>query len=47
MTRVLIVEDEPGLRKALAINLRARKYDVTAVSDGGAALAGAARQPPT
>ena len=46
MTRVLIVEDEPGLRKALAINLRARKYDVTAVSDGGAALAGAARQPP-
>ena len=46
MTRVLIVEDEPGLRKALAINLRARKYDVTAAADGRAALAGAARKPP-
>ena len=46
MTRVLIVEDEPGLRQALAINLRARKYEVTAVGDGGAALAAAASQPP-
>jgi two-component system KDP operon response regulator KdpE len=46
MTRVLIVDDEPGLRQALAINLRARKYEVTAVGDGGAALAAAASQPP-
>jgi two-component system, OmpR family, KDP operon response regulator KdpE len=46
MTRVLIVDDEPGLRQALAINLRAREYEVTAVGDGGAALAAAASQPP-
>ena len=46
VTRVLIVEDEPGLRRALAINLRARDYEVTAVGDGGAALAAAAAEPP-
>ena len=46
MTRVLIVEDEPGLRRALTINLRARHYDVTAVGDGGAALSAAATEPP-
>jgi two-component system KDP operon response regulator KdpE len=46
MTRVLIVEDDRGLRQALEINLRARKYEVTAVGDGTAALAAAAGQPP-
>ena len=46
MTRVLVVDDEPGLRKALAINLRARKYDVDVAADATAALASAARQPP-
>ena len=46
MTRVLIVEDEPGLRRALQINLRARDYEVTAVGDGGSALSAAAAQPP-
>lgn len=46
MTRVLIVEDEPGLRRALVINLRARDYEVTAVGDGGAALSAAAVEPP-
>ena len=46
MTRVLIVEDEPGLRRALVINLRARDYEVTAVGDGAAALAAAAAEPP-
>ncbi|MDX6325708.1 MAG: two-component system, OmpR family, operon response regulator KdpE [Nocardioidaceae bacterium] len=46
MTRVLIVEDEPGVRKALAINLRARGYEVAAVANGKAALAGAATDPP-
>jgi two-component system KDP operon response regulator KdpE len=46
VTRVLIVEDEPALRRALGINLRARKYDVTAVANGGAALAAAAKDPP-
>jgi two-component system KDP operon response regulator KdpE len=46
VTKVLIVEDEPGLRRALVINLRARDYEVTAVGDGTAALAAAAADPP-
>jgi len=46
MTRVLIIEDERGLRQALRINLRARDYDVTAVGDGAAALTAAASEPP-
>jgi two-component system KDP operon response regulator KdpE len=46
VTRVLIVEDEPGLRRALQINLRARDYEVTAVGDGAAALSAAAAAPP-
>jgi two-component system, OmpR family, KDP operon response regulator KdpE len=46
VTKVLIVEDEPGLRRALVINLRARDYDVTAVGDGAAALSAAAAEPP-
>jgi two-component system, OmpR family, KDP operon response regulator KdpE len=46
VTRVLIVEDEPGLRRALVINLRARDYDVTAVGEGAAALSAAAAEPP-
>ena len=46
MTRVLVVDAERPLRQALAINLRARQYDVTAVADGAAALEAAAREPP-
>jgi two-component system KDP operon response regulator KdpE len=46
MTRVLIVEDEPGLRRALAINLRAHGYTADATPDGAAALRQAARHPP-
>ena len=46
MSRVLVVDDEPGLRRALAINLRAREYDVDVAADANAALASAARQPP-
>jgi two-component system, OmpR family, KDP operon response regulator KdpE len=46
MTRVLVVEDERGLRQALAINLKSRGYEVTAVADGSAGLAAAAAQPP-
>jgi len=45
MTRVLVVEDEPGLRRALAINLRAR-YEVIEAADGASALSAASRQPP-
>ncbi|HEX7289720.1 MAG TPA: response regulator, partial [Conexibacter sp.] len=46
MTRVLIVEDEAGLRRALAINLRAHGYAPDVASDGAAALQVAARHPP-
>jgi two-component system KDP operon response regulator KdpE len=46
MTRVLAVDDDPGLRRALAINLRARQYEVDLAEDGASALAAAARHPP-
>jgi two-component system KDP operon response regulator KdpE len=46
VTRILIVEDEPGLRRALTINLRARKFEVVAAADGATALAAAASDPP-
>lgn len=38
MTRVLIVEDDPSLARALTITLRARGYEVDAVPDGARAL---------
>jgi len=34
MTSVLVVDDEPGLARALAINLRAHGYDVATAADG-------------
>jgi two-component system, OmpR family, KDP operon response regulator KdpE len=46
MSRILVVDDEPGLTRALAINLRAHGYDVSTASDGATALAAAANQPP-
>jgi two-component system KDP operon response regulator KdpE len=46
MSRVLVVEDEPGLRQALGINLRARGYEVTLAGSGAQALEAAARRPP-
>ena len=46
MTRILLVEDEPGLLRALGINLRARGYEVDTAGDGTTALATAARHPP-
>ncbi|MFJ9710975.1 response regulator [Streptomyces sp. NPDC101234] len=46
MTRVLVVEDDPQLVRALVINLQARKYGVDAAPDGATALRlAAARQP--
>ncbi len=46
MTRVLVVEDDPQLVRALLINLQARKYGVDAAPDGATALRlAAARQP--
>jgi two-component system KDP operon response regulator KdpE len=41
MNRILIVEDEPQLLRALTINLRARGYDVKPVADGRSALVAA------
>ena len=46
MSRLLIVEDEPALRRALAIHLKARGYAVDAVGTGSAALRAAAAHPP-
>jgi two-component system KDP operon response regulator KdpE len=46
VNRVLVVDDDPGLRRALAINLRARDYEVDVAADATAALAAAARRPP-
>ncbi|WP_040422026.1 response regulator [Actinopolymorpha alba] len=44
--RVLVVEDEPQLARALAINLRARQYAVDVAADGRSALDLAARARP-
>ena len=44
--RILIVEDEPALLRALRINLRARGYDVATAPTGRDALAEAERRPP-
>jgi two-component system, OmpR family, KDP operon response regulator KdpE len=46
MTRVLVVDDEPQIVRALRINLRARQYDVDAAGDGASALRAATRHPP-
>src|SRR5438552_14139677 len=46
MTRVLVVDDEPQLARALAINLRARRYDVDVAGDGRTALDLAASKSP-
>ena len=46
MSGILIVEDDPQMLRAVSINLRARHYTVTAVSDGAAALKAAAGNPP-
>ena len=42
MSRVLVVDDEPQILRALRINLRARGYDVTTAADGREALDAAA-----
>ncbi len=46
MTRVLVVDDDAVLLKALAINLRARHYEVDTAADGATALRRAAASPP-
>ncbi|MEU2826742.1 response regulator [Streptomyces bacillaris] len=46
MTRVLVVEDEPPLVRALTINLQARAFEVDAAPDGTSALRLAAERGP-
>ena len=46
MTRILVVDDEPQILRALATNLRARDYDVDLAATGEEALTLAARKHP-
>ncbi|GAA0971505.1 response regulator [Acrocarpospora macrocephala] len=46
MTRILIVDDEPQILRALRINLVARQYEVALAADGSAALREAAQWHP-
>src|SRR4051795_8420485 len=46
VTRVLVVDDEPSILRALRINLSAREYDVTTAVDGTTGLAAVARDRP-
>ncbi|MCX3060602.1 response regulator [Streptomyces beihaiensis] len=46
MTRVLVVDDEPLIVRALVVNLEARTYEVDAAGDGAGALRLAAARHP-
>ena len=46
MTRILVVDDEPQIVRALQINLKARGYEVHLAGSGTAALKVAAQHPP-
>ena len=46
MTRVLVVDDEPQILRALRINLRVRQYDVHTAATGAEALEQASKHPP-
>jgi two-component system, OmpR family, KDP operon response regulator KdpE len=46
MTRILVIDDEPPILRALRINLTARKYEVTTAADGASGLAAVARDRP-
>jgi two-component system KDP operon response regulator KdpE len=46
MSRILVVDDEPQIVRALGINLRARGYEVATASDGTEALQAAAAKVP-
>jgi two-component system KDP operon response regulator KdpE len=46
MTRVLVVDDEPQIRRALATNLRAREFEVDLAESGEGALVVAAETRP-
>jgi two-component system KDP operon response regulator KdpE len=46
MVRVLVVDDEPQLLRAMRINLTARRYEVVTAANGAGALDAAARHLP-
>jgi two-component system KDP operon response regulator KdpE len=46
MTSVLVVDDEPQIRRALSLNLGVRKYDVREAATGEEALAIVAAEQP-
>ena len=46
MTRILIIDDEPQILRALRINLTARQYDVTTAADASLGLRAAERGHP-
>ena len=46
MTRILIVDDEPQLLRALVLNLTSRGYDVTTANTAAAAIERTANLPP-
>jgi two-component system KDP operon response regulator KdpE len=46
VTRILVVDDDPQILRALRINLRARDYEVDLAEDGRSALRAAAVHPP-
>jgi two-component system, OmpR family, KDP operon response regulator KdpE len=46
VTKVLVIDDEPSILRALRINLTARNYDVSTASDGATGLAAVSRDRP-
>jgi two-component system KDP operon response regulator KdpE len=46
MTRVLVIDDEPSILRALRINLTARNYEVSTATDGTSGLAAVSRDRP-
>jgi two-component system KDP operon response regulator KdpE len=46
VTKVLVIDDEPSILRALRINLTARDYDVTTAADGTSGLAAVSRERP-
>ena len=45
MTRVLVIDDEPQIPRALKINLSVPGYDVSTAATGAAALSAAEHRP--
>ena len=46
MTRVLVIDDEPSILRALRINLTARNYEVSTAGDGASGLLAVSRERP-